>query len=140
MGRADLPMLAERLQMALDDLFPIGESLQLLGLAELEDGDILLTDEGKQFVDADHDDRQEIMRGCLLHGIPLIRMIRAVLDERQSHAAGAERFRSELETVMSAAYARQTLQTAVNWARYAKLFDFDEEADQFVVEDESPHG
>ncbi|AOX16993.1 ABC transporter ATP-binding protein [Kozakia baliensis] len=139
-GRADLPMLAERLQMALDDLFPIGESLQLLELAELEDGDILLTEEGARFVHAEQDERKEIMRTAFLHDIPLIRAIRAVLDERPNHIAGAERFRDELENCMSPNYAQQTLQTAINWARYAELFDFDEEADQFLLDDEASGG
>lgn len=135
-GRADLPLFAERLQMALDDLFPIGESLQLLGLAELEDGDILLTAEGQMFVQSDHDVRRETMRGALLHSIPLIRAIRTVLDERPNHTASADRFRRDLESCMSPSYAQQTLQTAVNWARYAELFDFDEEADQFKLDDD----
>lgn len=132
-GRADLPMLAERLQMALDDLFPIGESLHLLGLAELEDGDIMLTEDGMRFADAEHEQRQDIMRSAMLHSIPLIRNIRTVLDERPAHTADAERFRKELEACMSASYAQQTLQTAINWARYAELFDFDEEDDQFLL-------
>lgn len=135
-GRADLPHLAERLQMALDDLFPLGESLQLLELAELEDGDILMTEAGQRFVQGDHDERREIMRAALLHHIPLIRSIRAVLDERSGHRTGADRFREELEATMSPGYAEQTLMTATNWARYTELFDFDEEADQFMLDHE----
>jgi len=136
-GRADLPMVAEKLQLALDDLFPLCESLQLLELAELEDGDILLTEEGVRFVNAELDDRKEIMRSALLHAVPLVRSIRAVLDERPNHIADASRFRTELEETMSPDYASQTLQTAIGWARYAELFDFDEEADQFQLEDET---
>lgn len=135
-GRADLPHLAERLQMALDDLFPLGESLQLLELAELEDGDILMTEAGQRFVQGDQDERREIMRAALLHHIPLIRSIRAVLDERSGHRTGADRFREELEATMSPGYAEQTLMTATNWARYTELFDFDEEADQFMLDHE----
>ncbi|GBQ15355.1 nitrate/sulfonate/bicarbonate transporter ATP-binding protein [Swaminathania salitolerans LMG 21291] len=137
LGRADLPLLTERLQMALDDLFPLGESLQLLGLAELEDGDILMTETGTRFVLADQDERREIMRTALLHHIPLIRSIRAVLDERSGHRTGAGRFRHELEESMSPDYAEQTLMTAINWARYTELFDFDEEADQFMLDREN---
>lgn len=136
-GRADLPHLAERLQMALDDLFPLGESLQLLDLAELEDGDILVTEAGLRFVSSDQEERREIMRTALLHHVPLIRSIRAVLDERTGHRTGAGRFREELEETMSPGYAEQTLTTATNWARYTELFDFDEEADQFMLDRET---
>ncbi|ACI53268.1 ABC transporter related [Gluconacetobacter diazotrophicus PA1 5] len=135
-GRADLPLLASRLQLELDDLFPLGESLQLLEFAELEDGDILLTAEGARFVQSTHDERRQILWHSLLHNIPMVRTIRSVLDERPNHRASAERFRDELEDSMSPDYARQTLQTLIGWARYAELFDFDEEADQLFLDDE----
>ncbi|WP_141259394.1 AAA-associated domain-containing protein [Komagataeibacter diospyri] len=136
-GRADLPLLASRLQLELDDLFPLGESLQLLGFAELEDGDIMLTPEGMRFVQSEHDTRKNILWHSMLHNIPMVRTIRAVLDERPNHRASAERFRDELEDSMSPDYARQTLQTLIGWARYAELFDFDEEADQLFLDDET---
>ncbi|MBB2202414.1 ABC transporter ATP-binding protein [Gluconacetobacter tumulisoli] len=135
-GRADLPLLASRLQLELDDLFPLGESLQLLEFAELEDGDIILTQEGARFVQSAHDERKHILWHSLLHNIPLVRTIRSVLDERPNHRASAERFRDELEDSMSPDYAKQTLQTLIGWARYAELFDFDEEADQLFLDEE----
>lgn len=134
-GRADLPVLAEKLQLELDDLFPLGESLELLRLAELEDGDILLTNEGVHFVLSDLDERKAIMGHALLHNVPLVRMICTLLDERPTHSIKAERFRSELEDSMSADYARQTLQTIIGWGRFAELFDYDEEGDRFFLED-----
>ncbi|MBB2198191.1 nitrate/sulfonate/bicarbonate ABC transporter ATP-binding protein [Gluconacetobacter sp. 1c LMG 22058] len=136
-GRADLPLLASRLQLALDDLFPLGESLQLLEFAELEDGDILLTAEGARFVQSSHDERRQILWHSLLHNVPLVRVIRSVLDERPNHRASAERFREELEDSMSPDYAKQTLQTLIGWARYAELFDYNEEADQLFLDDET---
>lgn len=138
-GRADLPHLSEQLQMTVDNLFPICETLHLLGLAELEDGDLLITEVGSRFAVAEHDERREIIRGALLHQIPLIRNIRAVLDEHASHRSGAHRFREELTETMSPSYAEQTLTTATNWARYTELFDFDEETDQFMLNHEAPN-
>lgn len=96
-----------------------------------------MTEAGIRFVQADQDERREIMRTALVHHIPLIRSIRAVLDERSGHRTGADRFREELEATMSPSYAEQTLMTATNWARYTELFDFDEEADQFMLDRES---
>lgn len=135
-GRADLPVLAEKLQMELDDLLPLGESLELLRLAELEDGDIFLTEESLRFVHSDLDERKAIMGHALLHNIPLVKMIQSVLDERPNHVADAARFRSNLETCMSPDYARQTVYTIIGWARFAELFDYEEESDRFYLEDE----
>ena len=136
-GRADLPVLAEKLQLELDDLFPLGESLELLALAELEDGDILLTNEGVHFVLSDLEERKAIMGHALRHHVPLVKMICTLLDERPTHNVKAERFRDELEACMSPDYARQTLQTIIGWTRFAELFDYDEESDRFFLPDDS---
>lgn len=135
-GRADLPELANQLQMTLDDLFPLGETLQLLDLAELEDGDIMLTSTGRIFVEGDADARRDIMRTALLHSVPLLKLIRGTLDERASHAMDADIFRRRLEETMSTTYARQTLNTAISWARYANLFGYDEETDRVLLEED----
>ena len=49
-GRADLPALAAPLHYEVDDLLPLGETLQLLHFAVLEEGDIYLTEKGRAFV------------------------------------------------------------------------------------------
>lgn len=133
-GRADLPELANQLQMTLDDLFPLGETLQLFDFAELEDGDIILTNTGRTFVEGDADARRDIMRTALLHSVPLLKLIRGTLDERSNHAMDADIFRRKLEDTMSTTYARQTLNTAISWARYANLFGYDEETDRVLLE------
>src|SRR5262245_58811136 len=59
-GKADLPEIAATLQMEVDDLFPISETLQLLRLVDLADGDIRLTPQGRRFADSDIDARKRI--------------------------------------------------------------------------------
>jgi len=134
-GRADLPALAEELHFEVDDLLPLGETLQLLHFAVLEEGDIYLTDQGRTFVQADVDGRRTLFAAALLAHVPLAKMIRQVLDERWNHRASAVRFRDELEDHMSPDYASDTLRTVVGWGRYAELFSYDEEAEQFSLDD-----
>ncbi|CAK7193490.1 Vitamin B12 import ATP-binding protein BtuD [Commensalibacter sp. Nvir] len=133
-GKADMPQLAQSLQMELDDLLPIGEALQMLKFAVMAEGDIVLSDLGKQLVNAENEDRKRIFRHSVFKNVPLMRAIRDVLDERPNHKASAERFRDELQDNMSRDYARETLSTIIGWARYAEIFDFDEEADQFFLD------
>jgi NitT/TauT family transport system ATP-binding protein len=134
-GRADLPALANSLQYEVDDLLPLGETLQLFGFAVLEEGDILLTDLGRRYVEADTDERKQIFAEALRQHVPLVNLIRGVLDERWNHRASAVRFRDELEDHMSPDYAADTLRTVIAWGRYAELFSYDEEAEQFSLED-----
>ena len=64
-GRADLPALAAALQYEVDELLPLGETLQLLRFAVLEEGDIHLTEEGRRFVAADTEERKQLFAAAL---------------------------------------------------------------------------
>jgi NitT/TauT family transport system ATP-binding protein len=134
-GQADLPHLADSLQLQVDDLFPIGETLQLLKLVEFADADIKLTALGKRFVDMDVDQRKKLIGEQMLANIPLATHIKRVLDERPSHRAPATRFREELEDFMSEDYAERTLRTIITLGRYGELFAYDENAQAFSYED-----
>ncbi|MBB5372480.1 ABC transporter ATP-binding protein [Acidocella aromatica] len=135
-GRADLPALAAALQYEVDDLLPLGETLQLLGFAALEEGDLILSDIGKKFADAETEDRKEIFTEQLRANVPLVNAIRTVIDQRSNHRASAVRFRDELEDHMSPEYADETLRAVISWGRYAEIFEYDEEAQQFGLEEE----
>jgi NitT/TauT family transport system ATP-binding protein len=133
-GRADLPPLAGALQLELDELLPLGETLALLGFAELEEGDIKLTESGRKFANADTDERKVLFATAMRAHVKLAATIRGVLDERWNHRASAVRFRDELEDHMSPSYAEDTLRAVISWGRFAELFNYDDEADQFFLE------
>ena len=100
-GKADLPDLAATLQMEIDELFPIAETLHLLRFVEVEAGDIHLTPAGRKFAEADVDTRKN------LFGRPLTRLRAACgahpprARRAANHQAPAERFMQELEDYMS---------------------------------------
>ncbi len=136
-GRADLPALAGSLQLEADELLPMGESLAQLGFAVLEEGDLKLTEAGRRFALADIDERKAIFADALRAHVPLAATIRKTLEERWNHRASAVRFRDELEDHMSPEYAEDTLHAAISWGRYAELYTYDEEAQQFGLEEET---
>ncbi len=68
--------------------------------------------------------------------VPLITEIRNVIDQRSNHRAAALRLRDQLEDHMSAEYAEKTLRMVISWGRYAEIFEYDEEAQQFGLEEE----
>jgi NitT/TauT family transport system ATP-binding protein len=133
-GKADLPHLADSLQLEIDELFPLGETLQLLRLAEFEEGDIKLTALGQRFVEMDVDQRKKVMGDQVLAHVPLASHIKRVLDERPTHRAPATRFREELEDYMSDDYAERTLRAIINLGRYGELFAYDENSQTFSYE------
>ena len=133
-GKADLPEIASELQLEIDDLFPVAETLQMLHFAEVEGGDLKLTPEGLAFADSALDERKRLFARHLLAHVPLAAHIRRVLDERASHAAPKSRFLDELEDHMSPEAAEQTLRAIVSWARYAEAFAYDDETGSFSLE------
>ena len=120
-GHADLPVLAGKLQLKADEFFHLGKALQLLRLAQLSEGDLMLTESGKRFADLDTDPRKKLFSEKLVAYVPLIGLIRRVLDERASDTAPAARFRNELEDYMSEHNADENHpDPCVSWGRYAR--------------------
>lgn len=123
--RIDLPELADELMMNIDDLFPILETLEILGFAKVSDGDIQLSELGKQFSEADLQERKQLFAQRLLEKVPLARYIRRVLDDKLGHRVSEERFLTRLEDYLSEKEADRVLRTMIDWGRYAELFAYD---------------
>src|SRR5271157_1398517 len=133
-GKADLPEIASDLQMEIDELFPVAETLQLLRFAELEGGDLKLTEDGLAFAHGSIDERRHIFLLHFLTYVPLAAHIRRVLDDRASYSARKSRFIDELEDFMSEEAAEKSLRAAVSWGRYAEAFAYDDENAMFSLE------
>jgi NitT/TauT family transport system ATP-binding protein len=136
-GKADLPVLADELHLEADELFPVAEAMQMFHFAEVEGGDIKLTDIGKQFAELGTDDRKKLFQRQLLAYIPLATHIRRVLQERANHVAPKSRFLDELEDHMSTEDAEHTLRAVTAWGRYAEAFAYDDDTGMFSLENPS---
>jgi NitT/TauT family transport system ATP-binding protein len=134
-GCASMAELADSLQLEADELFPMAETLQLLRFADLTGAEMILTPVARRYAAGDVDERKAIFAQALLAHVPLAQHIRRILDDRASHVAPARRFRDELEDYMSPDYADETLRTVTFWGRYAEIFAYDEDSDEFRLED-----
>lgn len=124
-GKIELAQLAEALLLGVDDLFPLTEALEILRFAMISEGDIELTEIGRQFAEADILQRKKIFAGQLLNFVPLARHVRQVLDERPRHKASEDRFLEELEDHLSIEVSEEVLKVVIDWGRYAELFAYD---------------
>lgn len=136
-GHSDLPVLADYLNLNVDDLFPLTEMLEVLGFAKVSAGDIELTPAGKLFANADILDRKKIFAAHLLKYVPLASHITRVLDERRGHRATLTRFLTELEDYLSEQEAERVLRVMIDWGRYAELFAYDDNTEMLSLE--NPH-
>ena len=131
---ADLDAALLDVNVAGRQVFPVAEVLQLMRFAELGDGDIKLTEPGRQFVGLEPDARKKLFAQHLLNYVPLAGHIRRVLDERGTHRAPASRFRDELEDHMSESFAQQTMRTVTSWGRFGEVFAYDEVSGIFSLD------
>jgi NitT/TauT family transport system ATP-binding protein len=123
------------LQLEVDELFPVAEILQYLGLAELKEGDIQLSAEARNFAELGPQPRKIMFAQHLLASVPLAQHIRHVLDERPGHRAPRMRFEQELEDYLSDGAAEETLDTVIDWGRYAEIFAYQDQSEMFSLED-----
>ncbi len=135
-GRDDIYRLAGELAFEIDDLLPIVESASLLGFITVKEGDAELTPEGRAFAEADILRRKDLFRQAAAERIPLIRQIVRSLESKSDRSMPEEFFRDMLEEHFSDEETDRQLATAINWGRYAELFDRDAAAGRFYISEE----
>lgn len=124
-GKEDIPQLAQRLNLGADDLLPIMDAAALLGFAKVEGGDITVTDIGHTFADADILSSKEIFRQQALLNAPLVATIYQTLQEKGDHEMRADFFLDILDEYYPEDEAQRQFETAVDWGRYAELYEYD---------------
>jgi NitT/TauT family transport system ATP-binding protein len=122
---AELADLAALVGFEIDDLFPLIDALTLLGFATVENGHIRLTETGEQFATADIQRSKEIFREALLTRVPLVRRIHRALEHSVDGTLREGFFLDLLHGHYSNDEARAQLETAIDWGRYAELFEYD---------------
>lgn len=133
-GREDLHRLAGDLQFEVDDFLPLVDAGVLLGLARVEEGDGILTTAGKAFAGADTQARKELFRRALEERPTLVTRIHTALVAKGNHRLSEAFFLDLLEEHFRAVEARRQLETAIEWGRYAELFGFEDDTDEFFLE------
>jgi NitT/TauT family transport system ATP-binding protein len=124
-GRADLSRLADELSLELDALLPTVETAVLLGMLRVEEGDAVITLEGQAFAQADIQARKAIFRKAALANVPLLRQMEQALKAKSNRTLSDEFFHDLLDEHFGEEESRRQLETAIQWGRYAEIFDYD---------------
>jgi len=124
-GRADLRRLAEELSLEVDALLPTVDTAVLLGLLRIEEGNAVITPDGQALAQADIQARKAIFRKAALANVPLLRQMEQALKAKSNRTLSEEFFRDLLDEHFSEEESRRQLETAIQWGRYAEIFDYD---------------
>ena len=131
-GHVDLYRLAGELNYELDDLLPIVEAGELLGLATVREGDLLLTPLGDAYADATILARKELVAGRLLR-LPVIRWVFETLQRHDDQRIARDYFLEEL-AAQYGDFAELQLDAVISWGRFSELFAFDNDTDELFLE------
>jgi NitT/TauT family transport system ATP-binding protein len=133
-GKDGLAEIADNLSFEIDDLLPLTDAALLLQMARIDGSDIELTAEGKDFAAADIlTSKQLFARSAAAHA-PLVRAVVQALAATEDHTLRAGFFLDLLRRGFSATEARSQLDTAIDWGRYAELYDYDSDDDELTLE------
>src|SRR5579862_5405180 len=140
-GREDLPKLAESLRLEIDDLLPSVDAASMLGFAEVAQGDVTISDAGKEFATADVHRSHEIFKEQLLKNVPFASTVTEVIRQKKDGRIGKEFLLDILDEHFSETEAERQFQTLVDWGRYAQLFEYDADEERlYAVEEENIPG
>jgi NitT/TauT family transport system ATP-binding protein len=132
-GRADIYKLADELAFEIDDLLPIMEAAQILGFLQVGEGDVVITPEGREFAESEILKQKDLFRKAALDHVLLLRQITRALNNKTDHTVPEEFFLDMLDEQFSDDETQRQLETAINWGRYAELFDFDAARRRFIL-------
>ncbi|HTW58554.1 MAG TPA: nitrate/sulfonate/bicarbonate ABC transporter ATP-binding protein [Terriglobales bacterium] len=131
-GREDLFRLSEELVMDVEDLLPILEACVLLGFAWLKEGDVQITPQGVIFADADIQQRKVLFRQAALDHVTILKQIDSILKRKSDHSIADEFFHDILDEHFAEDEVQRQFDTAMNWGRYAEIFDYDRDNGRLV--------
>jgi len=137
-GREDVYRMADYLSFEIDDLLPIVEAAALLGFVKVTEGDVEITPAGLEFANAAILRQKELFRNAALENVALLKQIKSGLESKSDHTLPDDFFHDILDEHFTEEETVRQLETAINWGRYAELFDHDSERKRFFIPEEQP--
>ncbi len=129
----DIYRVAEDLKLDSDQLLRASEAAELLGFAQVAQGDIALTPLGETFADASILARKEIF-ATRLRRLPifawLLHLLRATAEHRLEYDVAI----TALELEFPPLEAERQLDVLINWGRYAELLSYDAASGMIYLE------
>lgn len=134
-GSEDVALLADDLDLEIDEILPSLDFASALGLVKVADGRASFTDLGKRWIASTIRDRKAMLREQLRKTTLFKTLLRA-LDSAPNHQLTDEQLTQLFS--LTPAPADESLQNIVNWGRYAELIRYDAEEHLLVAVRHAP--
>jgi NitT/TauT family transport system ATP-binding protein len=134
----DVAQIATRLAISVDDFLAIVDAAVLLGFVTIDAGTVALTLAGGAFATAPIQESKNIFRAQVLSRVPIVAIIANTLAQKENKTMRADFFLDLLEEHYSADEARSQFGTAVEWGRYAELYEYDASGERVWLSETQP--
>ncbi len=138
-GKEDIYRLADHLGFEIDDLLPIVDAAQLLGFLTVTEGDAAITSTGSEYANSEILRQKELFRAAAVEHVLLLRQIVRAIEAKSDGTVPEEFFHDMLDEQFTEEETLRQLETAINWGRYAELFDFDASRRRFMRAEKLHH-
>lgn len=132
-NRTDVYRLADDLVISFDHLLLLMEASELLGFVLINNGDIMLTSLGETFSEARILARKEIFATRVLR-LPLFRWLLTLLKSSEKQRLKWQVVKTALELEFPPEETDRQLDTLIEWGRYAEVLIYDDDEENFYLE------
>jgi NitT/TauT family transport system ATP-binding protein len=133
-GRMDVFTLDQMTDYDFGHTLAVVKAGEMLDLLDTPKNTVLLTDLGRQFLDADINSRK-IIFAKQLKTLGTFRFVHHLLQEAPRHRMSRELIEEELVMRLPTESLDRLTQTLINWGRYAELFGYSQDSDEFYLEE-----
>ncbi len=129
------PVDIARLDDSLDEervtLLNLLEDTEALGLVNVENGDVSVTDLGRRFLRSDIDGRRMILGERIVNLEPFKTLVRA-LGGLEDKVVGKDWLLDFIRDNFPSDQEEETFMHIINWGRYTKLMEYDADSEELT--------
>jgi hypothetical protein len=119
-GKMDIAALTSKLMMDIEDLFPIIDTAEYLGLVAVANGDIQLTDVGYRLSESKLIERKKIIKNQILNLEPFVSIMKLLYEKGE---LGKEELREILSSKLDRGEDVESfLKSIIAWGSFSKIF------------------
>lgn len=134
-GHVDLYKLGRTLGHDIDELISTIETAQLFNLVEVDNGDVVFTEVGKQFTDQNMEQRKNYISE-VLSKLPYMVELLTALAESEEHSVDMEYLEKIIDGEYSEREVKYFVRNLLDWARFAELIWVDSDEQTIHLETE----
>ncbi|HEX9340381.1 MAG TPA: AAA-associated domain-containing protein [Thermoplasmata archaeon] len=130
-GAADVATISQEVEMDIDRLGPILAAAEFLGLLEVEDGDVRMTDLSRKLLSASVRERKRIVRD-IINAVPVFRHVTEMARSAR-RPLEREEIIDAIAANVGSRQAEEVFKALVYWGRYVELVRYDSVSEQLSL-------